>query len=269
MNRMTKGAALCAVLGAMAAMVACRDGPGGDRVAGPSALREGTVLRGTVVDSLAPVGWRLPEHLPPASRRPFAETVLRGRATVDGAALATSRGLGVARHEANLTDSLGRPARVVVEAPGAGQPVNRVSVYREGSLLAEATLEWRRVAGGWVLARRVLTVYDDGRPILRHVRDAETSAGLAAATARPGRGSALAAAGGWLLPTPAEAQIPFRCWDEAAMTVVATAAVAAATAAVIATPTPATVGALTMAIAFYDKTMDAYIVCLNTEELLE
>ena len=231
-------------------------------VTGPhGALTEGSRISGTLVESLSLPGASGRAAEPHVSRRSFEATVRSGHAEIDGAALATSRGLRTPSHQFEFTDREGRRARIVVGAPGAGQPVERFQVYRDGELLADAVFTWQNRTGAWVLAERTLTVYDHGQPVLRQVRSLEgASATQAFGGARVGPALARLLSSA-VLPRALEAQW-WSCLDKAAVTVVAAGAVGAATAAFIAAPTPVTYGVLAGSIAAYDQAMDAYVECV-------
>ena len=254
-----------AVLAWALALAGCSPGgPEGPAVTGPpAALREGTIVRGSLVESTEFLGGdRLRLREPLVSRHPLAARLQDGRARLDGVSYATRRGLAQARHEFDVRDAERRPARVVVLAPAAGLPASRIEVYRDGQLLASTALDWARVVDGWTLRSRTLTMYENGRPVLRHVREVE---GTSLTISHRGgfRAGIIPGLAASVLPARLEAQrLPFSCVDEAVMTVVAAAGVGAATAAAIATPNPLTIGALVTAIAFYDKTMGALESCI-------
>lgn len=262
MNQTRKLAAVAGAVWLALAAAGCSRDRARASVTGPhGAVAEGSRISGTLVESLSLPGASGRAGEPHVSRRSFEATVLSGHAEIDGAALVTSRGLSAPSHQFEFTDREGRRARIVVGTHGAGQPVERFQVYRDGELLADAAFAWQNRTGAWVLTERTLTVYEHGRLVLRQVRNLE---GVSATQAFRGAqvGPALARLlSSAVLPRALEAQL-WRCLDKAAVTVVAAGAVGAATAAFIAAPTPVTYVALAGAIAAYDKSMDDYVDCL-------
>jgi hypothetical protein len=262
MNGMRKMTAVAGAVWLALAAGCARDRAGGD-VAGPrGAPTDGSRVSGTIVESLSLPGASGQAAEPRVTRHAFQATVRSGHAEVDGAAVVTSGGLPRPSHEVEFTDREGRRARIVVGTSGAGQPVRRFQVYRDGELLADAAFTWENRTGAWVLTQRTLTVYDRGNPVLRQVRTLEGASTVQAfAGARVGRPLARLLTSA-ILPNELEAQW-YRCLDKAALTIVAASAVGAATAAVITAPTPVTFTALAAAIAFYDRTMDEYVKCIE------
>ncbi len=265
MNQTRKMAAVAGAVWLALAAAGCSRDRARAYVTGPhGALTEGSRISGTLVESLSLPGASGRAAEPHVSRRSFEATVRSGHAEIDGAALVTSRGLRAPWHRFEFTDREGRRARIIVGTPGAGRPVERFQVYRDGELLADAVFTWQNRTGAWVLAERTLTVYDRGQPVLRHVRSLEgASATQAFGGARVGPALARLL-GSAVLPRALEAQW-WSCLDKAAVTVVAAGAVGAAAAAFIAAPTPVTYGALAGALAAYDQAMDAYVECLAQE----
>ena len=262
MNQTRKMAAVAGAVWLALAAAGCSHDRASTYVTGPhGALTEGSRISGTVVESLSLPGASGRAAEPQVSRRSFEATVRSGHAEIDGAALVTSRGLRAPSHRFEFTDREGRRARIIVGTPGAGRPVERFQVYRDGELLADAVFTWQNRTGAWVQTERTLTVYDHGQPVLRQVRSLEgVSATQAFGGARVGPALARLLSSA-VLPRALEAQW-WSCLDKAAVTVVAAGAVGAATAAFIAAPTPVTYGVLAGSIAAYDQAMDAYVECL-------
>ena len=262
MKQTRKMAAVAGAVWLALAAAGCSRDRASAYVTGPhGALTEGSRISGTLVESLSLPGASGREAEPRMSRRSIEATVRSGQAEIDGAALVTSRGLRSPSHRFEFTDREGRRARIVVGTAGAGQPVQRFQVYRDGELLADAAFTWQNRTGAWVLTERTVTVYDHGRPVLRHVRTLEganVTQAFGGARVGPALARLLSSA---VLPRALEAEW-WSCLDKAAVTVVAAGAVGAATAAFIAAPTPVTYVALAGAIAAYDKSMDAYMECL-------
>lgn len=261
MSEMRKMTAVAGAVWLALAAGCSRDRAGGN-VAGPrGAVTEGSRVSGTIVESLSLPGASGQAAGPRVTRRSFQATVRSGHAEVDGAAVVTSGGPRRPSHEVEFTDREGRRARIVVGTPGAGQPVRRFQVYRDGDLVADAAFTWENRAGAWVLTERTLTVYDHGNPVLRQVRTLEGASTVQAfGSARVG-GPLARLLTSAILPGALEAQW-YRCLDKASVTVVAAGAVGAATAAFIAAPTPVTYTALAIAIAAYDKAMDEFVKCI-------
>jgi len=255
--KLAAGVACAAVL----AVAACgRDigGPAHRTVGSGGPLINGARIRGTLMETVSPL--IATSYRPEPVRRDFSAVVDHGRARLDGATIALSRGLPSAASDVEFTDREGRRARVVAHASAAGLPPKGFQVYRDGQLLVDVTFRWQNIDGAWVLGERTLTVYDHGRALLRHTRALDGATLASGGLRLPGLGGTASLAA-ILLPQRLEAQW-YRCLGEATETVLAASLVSAATVAFITAPSAVTWGAVVGAIGVYDVAMDAYFNCV-------
>jgi hypothetical protein len=249
-----------AVLLAAALAVGCgRDasGPEGNGPLAPSAARlvEGALVRTTVRDALA-----VPrEGASPAVQEMepvVAEAVVASGRAVDercGAVLAARAG-GAATRELSYTDEAAHRHRLVVARGSGGGPVQTVRYERDGEVVAEATYRWDPVEGGYVLRERTLTLFRDGRVVVRQARRAGAvdviPAAAAAASDAAGRPDVLR-----------QKAAEIGCLKEWAVYLGASTTLILAGELYTVMPNPATGAALVAAAGVWEKSLNSLLVC--------
>ena len=159
----------------LAAVAGCRGdfGDPGGGVSGPGGgLEEGARVSGTVSGFVQLLGRDGAAFDRPLAAVPFEARISGGIATLDSAlgVVAATRGLPVAERSFEFVDGDGHRNRLVLGAGEPGAPVNVMRQYRDGQLALEVSFDWERRTGGWLLHGRTLSVYQDGRVVLRDVR---------------------------------------------------------------------------------------------------
>ena len=240
----------------------CTRDRGAARFAGPAeALREGGRVSGIRRDSISIVGssWQSS-----AKEAPFSADVVGGSALDDSSGLvATSRVLGAAHKSHRFADKQGRGNQIDLDADGPNSPVRRATWSVDGRAAIVVDYDWQSRGPGWTLKHRRTTLLSaDGRPTVRLDRSLDRQDVAAASFDRRAAEAAVAALL-TLSPRVAQAQL-WSCIGYDIQVAIWGGVAVLAGIAFGAAPSSITLAAVGAAISAFDKALDAFIGCMET-----
>ena len=261
-RRMVWGAA--AVVAGLAVAACARDAsaPGvgvpADAGAPTAALSDGAVVRAEVRDEV-----EVPRIGASAAVRELGfgvrEAVVVGGAAKDdahGVLLALGPGYHGGHGDLRYADDEGHEHGLVLDGQAGGEgPLASVRYERGGAVVAEVDYHWERRGGGYVLRERTLTLYRNGRVLLRQVRRID---GVEIAAGVPTAG---ASGAGSDTPPPVLRAQAIPCLREWAVYIGASATMLVAGEVFTVLPNPATGSALVAAIGAWETALSRLLTC--------